>query len=98
MRKSAVVRVTSTSQAVAVGTRVAVTALTVRYGTTALASGVLKSGGSGGTEVWGLSSVAVTAAGDKTESVTFPHPLEMDGVHVTVTGTGTVVYVAYAPL
>ena len=70
-------------------------ALTLLSGTTD-SSIIIKDGGSGGTDKWELSLNGTTAAGETSESISFPKGVicETD-IYATLAGTGAVAYVQY---
>lgn len=69
----------------------------IRYGDTAQASAVFKDGGSGGTEVLGISEKAGTNSGDSSQVVMLPTPLLFStSMYLALTGTNTAVYVLFA--
>jgi hypothetical protein len=72
-----------------------VTAITLRVGTTATSLSLLDNAVS----QWIISNVAVTAAGDTTISMTFPHGLIFStNLTMTLAGTNATAYIAYQPL
>ena len=71
----------------------------IKCGTAAAGSVLFRDGGASGTIRWGDGWAAVTAAGDVWRSIMFPIPIAFStDIYVSITGTGTVVYVAYVQL
>lgn len=72
--------------------------ITLNSGTTA-SSIIIKNGGSSGTNIWKLTLIATTAAGDQTTSITFPVPIVCStDIYATLAGTGATAYVQYKQL
>jgi len=70
-------------------------ALTLNSGTTD-SSIILADGGASGTEKWALTLNGTTAAGETSESVSFPGGLTFDtDVYAVLAGTGAEAWVAY---
>ena len=88
-------KITADVAVTAVGKKGKVYALTLNSGT-ADSKITLKDGATGGTEKWALALNGTTAAGETSESVSFPGGLSFDtDVFADITGTAAVAWVMY---
>lgn len=89
-------RVPSTTQVVAQGRSVLVSSVVIRSGSGNVGNTTLRSGGASGTVVLEFD---VPAVANDSRAATFNPPfLVADGLHVSVSGVGTGVYVCYTPV